>query len=58
MIVILINPIFPIVKIIVYIYFSLNSCLVVYNTYLDGQKHRRNCIHKSEIQKVQNLWLR
>jgi len=58
MIVILINPIFPIVKIIVYIYFSLNSCLVVYNTYLDGQKHHRNCIHKSEIQKVQNLWLR
>jgi len=56
MIVILINPIFPIAKIIVYIYFSLDSCLVVYNTYLE--KHHRNCIHKSEIQKVQNLWLR
>lgn len=58
MIVILINPISPIAKIIVYIYLSLNSCVIVYNTYLEGQKHHRNCIHNSEIQKVQNLWVR
>ena len=51
MIVILINPISPIAKIIVYIYLSLNSCLIVYNTYLDWQKHHRNCIHNSEIAK-------